>query len=68
MSEPMNYCIDCQHQIVERHEDYMGQEMWYLGDCEYKRTRIAEVPCPDYLKGAPIRKDCRSKADMEFDI
>lgn len=63
MSKEMNFCIDCKHQIIERHEDYMNQPMYYLGDCEYKKTRIADVPCPDYEKGAPIRKDCRIKGD-----
>lgn len=52
----------------ERHEDYMGQPMWYLGDCEKKLERTEGVPCKCFEKGAPKRKDCRLKADIEFEI
>lgn len=64
MPETKGCCIECIHEIIERHEDYMGQPMWYLGGCEYKRTRIAEVECPDFQKGPPKRKDCRLKGDL----
>lgn len=58
-------CANCSHMTLERHEDYMGQQMWYYGECSEGCPLVYTdtADCSRFSEGEPKRKDCRVLGD-----
>lgn len=54
-------CQNCVNMTLERHEDYMGQPMWYYGKCSegYQLVYTDTANCSKFSEGEPVKKDCR---------
>lgn len=63
-----NGCPACKHATIERHEDYLGQPCWYMGECSLGHNQTKGINCKYFENGEPIKKDCRLSGDIHFNI